>query len=214
MVSGYISFRSFCKVRFLFLSSRLATALIPLSLSSCFSALSLLVQGDGEGRGLEAGRGRGALWGGLGPWPVWAGRELQEVGSRRLRAPPPGRGLFPRALRALRRAAVKPPRTAVVSICSRPRSALPGSRAPFSWPPGSVLLLLPRGAAAGPGASPARAALYVLRAVEVGLWSEVVTGNPGRARPQPAGRARDALRCRGRRALTGRVLVTRRGGLH
>lgn len=66
MVSGYISFRSFCKVRFLFLSSRLATALIPLSLSSCFSALSLLVQGDGEGRGLEAGRGRGALWGGVG----------------------------------------------------------------------------------------------------------------------------------------------------
>lgn len=85
-----------------------------------------------------------------------------------------------------------------------------GSRAPFSWPPGSPLpapcsvpLLLPRGATAGPGASPARAALDVLRAVEVGLWSEVVTGNPRRARPQPAGRARDALRCRGRRPSRG-----------
>lgn len=216
MVSGYISFLSFC------LSSLVS---IPEFLSSDCPGpsrpLFLLLGTKPPGTGGRGGAGPGGGAGprsslgnddGLGPWPVWAGRELQEMGSRRLRAPPPGRGLFPRAPGALRRAAVPPPRSAVeVSIACRLRPRPPGSPLPT---PGSVLLLFPRGAAAGPGASPARAALDVLRAVKVGLWSEIMTGNPGRARPRPAGRARDALRCRGRRALTGRVLVTRRDGLH
>lgn len=183
--------------------------------------LFLLLGAKPPGTGGRGGAGPGGGAGprsSTGPRPMWAGRELQEVGSRRLRAPPPGRGLFPRAPRALRRAAVPPPRSAgEVSISSAPPAPAlpsPGPLAPLTRPPRSVPVLLPRGAAAGPGASPARAALDVLRAVEVGLWSEVVTGNPGRARPQPACRARDALRGGGRRALTGRVLVTRRGGLH